>query len=117
MEKSNMINFTKGLLYTVLALFLVGTLINCGGNSSGPVQVQAPKAFIQDYVAKHGTMVDTSLASLYVNDEQPKVAADIKRIISSNVLTCACIKIIQGNFLRVRHTVEKHGKNHGRKYS
>jgi len=86
-KKSNMINLTKGLLYTVLALFLVGTMINCGGSSSGPAQVQAPKALIQDYVSKHGIMVDTSLVDIYVADEQPKVAADIKRIINEKTAT------------------------------
>jgi hypothetical protein len=81
-KKSNTVKFTKGLLYLILALFLVGSIINCGGgSSSGPVQVQAPKALIQDYVAKHGTMVDTSLADFYVTDEQPSIAAAIKRTI------------------------------------
>ncbi|MEN8231202.1 MAG: hypothetical protein ABFR35_00810 [Thermodesulfobacteriota bacterium] len=87
MKKSNRINLTKGLLYTVLALFLVGTMINCGGGSSGPAQVQAPKALIQDYVSKHGIMVDTSLVDIYVADEQPKVAADIKRTINEKTAT------------------------------
>lgn len=87
MKKNHMINLTKGLLYTVLALFLVGTMINCGGSSSGPTQVQAPKALIQDYVSKHGIMVDTSLVDIYVADEQPKVAADIKRTINEKTAT------------------------------
>lgn len=87
MKKNHMINLTKGLLYTVLALFLVGTMINCGGSSSGPVQVQAPKALIQDYVSKHGIMVDTSLVDIYVAEEQPKVAADIKRTINEKTAT------------------------------
>jgi hypothetical protein len=86
-KKSNAINLTKGLLYTVLALFLVGTMINCGGSSSGPAQAQAPKALIQDYVSKHGIMVDTSLVDIYVADEQPKVAADIKRTINEKTAT------------------------------
>ena len=87
MKKSNMINLTKGLLYTVLALFLVGTMINCGGSSSGPAQVQAPKALIQDYISKHGIMVDTSLVEIYVTEEQPRVAADVKRTINEKTAT------------------------------
>ncbi len=87
MKKSKMINLTKGLLYTVLALFLVGAMINCGGSSSGPAQVQAPKALIQDYISKHGIMVDTSLVKIYVTDEQPKVAADVKRTINEKTAT------------------------------
>ena len=87
MKKSNTINLTKGLLYTVLALFLVGTMINCGGSSSGPAQVQAPKALIQDYISKHGIMVDTSLVEIYVTEEQPRVAADVKRTINEKTAT------------------------------
>ena len=98
MKKSNTINLTKGLLYTVLALFLVGTMINCGGGSSGPVQVQAPKALIQDYVAKHGTMVDTSLVDIYVTDEQPKVAADVKRTIDAKKAVGELEKLQQATF-------------------
>ena len=98
MKKSNMINLTKGLMYTVLALFLVGTMINCGGSSSAPAQVQAPKALIQDYIAKHGTMVDSSLAGFYVNDEQPKVAADIKRTISEKTASGELEKLQHATF-------------------
>ena len=80
-KKSKTTNLTKGIFYTVLALFLVGSMISCGGSSSGPAQVQAPTALIQDYVAKHGTMIDTSLADFYLTDEQPSVTAAIKRSI------------------------------------
>ena len=98
MKKSNMINLTKCLLYTVLALFLVGTLVNCGGNSSGPSQVQAPKTLIQDYVAKHKTMVDLSLVDFYVTDEQPRVAADIKKIIGEREATGELDKLQNATF-------------------
>lgn len=98
MKKSNMINLTKGLMYTVLALFLVGTMINCGGSSSGPSQVQAPKALIQDYIAKHGTMVDATLAGLYLKDEQPKVAADIKRTIGEKTASGELEKLQHATF-------------------
>ena len=98
MKKSNMINLTKGLMYTVLALFLVGIMINCGGSSSTPAQVQAPKALIQDYIAKHGTMVDSSLVSFYLNDEQPKVAADIKRTINEKTASGELEKLQHATF-------------------
>jgi hypothetical protein len=97
-KKSNMINLTKGLMYIVLALFLVGTMINCGGSSSGPSQVQAPKALIQDYIAKHGTMVDATLAGLYLKDEQPKVAADIKRTIGEKTASGELEKLQHATF-------------------
>jgi hypothetical protein len=61
---------------------LVGSIINCGGGSSaGPSQVQAPKILIQDFIAKHDTMVDKSLVDFYVADEQPSVAAAVDRSI------------------------------------
>jgi len=85
-------------MYSVLALFLVGTMINCGGSSSTPAQVQAPKALIQDYIAKHDTMVDSSLVSLYLNDEQPKIAADIKRTISEKTATGELEKLQHATF-------------------
>jgi hypothetical protein len=63
-----------------LALFLVGGMINCGGGtSSGPAQVQAPKALIQDFIAKHELMVDKSLVNYYLPDEQPIIAATVKK--------------------------------------
>ena len=98
MKKSNRINLTKGLLYTVLALFLVGTMINCGGSSSGPAQVQAPEALIQDYIAKHGTMVDTSLVDIYLTEEQPRVAAAVKRTIKEKTATGELEKLQDATF-------------------
>ncbi|KPJ97310.1 MAG: hypothetical protein AMJ60_11830 [Desulfobacterales bacterium SG8_35] len=81
-KMSNIIRFSKGVLYAALVLFLAGTLSNCGGgSSSGPAQVQAPKALIQDFIAKHKTMVDDSLVNFYVAEEQPTVAAAVKRAI------------------------------------
>jgi hypothetical protein len=98
-KKRNTNNFTKGLLYTVLALFLAVSMINCGGgSSSGPAQVKAPRALIQDYIAKHGIMVDTSLVNLYVNDEQPKVAADVKKTIEEKTATGELEKLQDATF-------------------
>jgi hypothetical protein len=65
-----------------MVLILAGGIINCGGGSSaGPAQVQAPKALIQDFVAKHGIMIDSSLVNFYVADEQPTVAAAVQKTI------------------------------------
>ena len=84
MRKNNTVKFTKGLLYSIMALFLVGSFVNCGGgSSSGPSQVQAPKAFVQDFIAKHNTMVDSSLADFYLTEEQPSVAAAIQKTIDA----------------------------------
>ncbi|MBW2466840.1 MAG: hypothetical protein JRF02_06015 [Deltaproteobacteria bacterium] len=80
MEKSSTSEIMKGLLYIILSLFLVGSLVNCGGgSSSGPAQVQAPKALIQDFIAKHKTKVDMALVKFYAAEEQPTVAAAVKK--------------------------------------
>jgi hypothetical protein len=98
-KKSNTVKFTKGLLYSILALFLVGSIINCGGgSSSGPSLVQAPKALIQDFIAKHETMVDTSLAGFYVIDEQPFMAAAVKKSIDEKKATGELEKLQQATF-------------------
>ena len=91
-------NFTKGLLYTVLGMFLVGTMVSCGGSSSTPVQVQAPKALIQDYIAMHGIMVDTSLVDFYLTGEQPKMAAAIKKTIEAKEGTGELEKLQNATF-------------------
>ncbi|MDX1776025.1 MAG: hypothetical protein R3297_05555 [Desulfobulbales bacterium] len=80
---SSTITCTKVFFYSLLAIFLAAGITSCGGgSSSGPAQAQAPKALIQDYVAKHNTMVDTSLADFYVTNEQPAVAAAVQRTIN-----------------------------------
>lgn len=69
-------------MYSILALFLVGSIVNCGGGSStGPAQAQAPAAMIKDFIAKHGTMVDTSLVDFYVANEQQSVALAVNKTI------------------------------------
>ena len=75
-------NFWSVLLYAIVGLFLVIGTVNCGGGgSSGPAQ--APKAFIQDFIAKHETMVDASLVELYIEEEQAQVAQLIDKSIST----------------------------------
>ena len=91
-------NFTKGLLYAVLGIFLVGTMVSCGGSSSAPVQVQAPKALVQKYIAMHGIMVDTSLVDFYLTGEQPRVAADVKRTIDEKKASGELEKLQQATF-------------------
>jgi len=60
-----------------IVILLVG-LINCGGSK----QAAAPAALIRDYIAKHTTMVDTSLADLYVKAERGKVLQQIENTIA-----------------------------------
>ena len=87
MKESNSSSMSRIFLYGIMALFLAGSIINCGGggSSSGPAQAKAQTALIQDYVAKHGTMVDTSLADFYVTDEQPSISAAIQKTIAEYV--------------------------------
>jgi hypothetical protein len=40
-------------------------------------QAEAPEALIKDYIAKHETMVDLSLANLYVEKEQKSITEKI----------------------------------------
>jgi len=57
----------------VSLLFLTG-IMNCGGARK---QALAPEALIKDYIAKHETMVDLSLANLYIEKEQKSVTGKI----------------------------------------
>jgi len=82
-KKSKAIKISRGIMYSLLALFLAASVINCGGGAStAPAQAQAPKALIQDFIAKHKTMVDSSLVDFYVADEQPIIAAAIQKSIA-----------------------------------
>lgn len=54
-------------------LFLTG-IMNCGRVGE---QAQVPEALIKDYVAKHQTMVDLSLANLYIEKEQKGITEKI----------------------------------------
>ena len=99
MKTSRALNGTKVLLYALLALILAGGIINCGGGTSaGPAQVQAPKALIQDYIAKHGIMVDSSLVKFYVADEQPTVAAAVQKAIDEKTASGELEKLQQATF-------------------
>ena len=73
--------FWTTILSVTVALFLVLGTINCGGSSSGPTP--APKAFLQDFIAKHQTMVDSSLVEFYIDEEQAQMAELIKTSINS----------------------------------
>ena len=99
MKKSRIFCDTKVLLYSVVILILSGGIINCGGgNSAGPAQVQAPKALIQDFIAKYDTMVDSSLANFYVADEQPIMAAAVQKTIDEKIASGELEKLQQASF-------------------
>lgn len=75
------INPSKILFYSIIGIFLSVGIVSCGGGGSGPAQ--APKAFIQDFLAKHQTMSDASLVELYVEEEKEKVAKLVDQSINS----------------------------------
>lgn len=75
-------NVSTTLFYAVIGLFLIFSTVNCGGGgSSGPTK--APKAFIEDFIAKHETLVDASLVDFYIEEEQEQVAKLINKSIST----------------------------------
>ncbi len=81
-KKLELANTTRNiLLYAIIGLFLSVGLISCGSSGSGPAQ--APKAFIQDFIAKHQVMVDVSLVKFYIEKEQAQVAKLIDKSISN----------------------------------
>ncbi len=74
-------NFMTSLLATVAILSVLSGIVNCSG--SRHATIQAPQDIIQNYVAKHETMVDNSLVDLYVEEEQAKVANQINQSIAA----------------------------------
>jgi len=63
----------SGLFFMVI--FCLAVITNCGGKE----QAQAPEGMIRDFVAKHHVMVDESLVSYYVTEEQAGVNKMITR--------------------------------------
>jgi hypothetical protein len=60
-------------------LLLTAAAGGCG--KTAPASI--PDGVIKDYIAKHETMVDTSLASLYVHEEQGTVAEKVSSTITA----------------------------------
>jgi hypothetical protein len=114
-KANNMIKLTKGVLYTILALFLVGAMINCGGGSSATpaAKVEAPQSLIKDFIAKHKTMVDLSLVDLYAKDERPRIAAEINKTIDEMKSTGELDKLMNATFdfsnLQIKVVGQKEG--------
>jgi hypothetical protein len=64
----------SGLLF--IAALSLAVITNCGGSNK---QAQAPESMIRDFVAKHHVMVDESLATFYVTEEQAEMNKAIVR--------------------------------------
>jgi len=73
-------SFTQTIrLAATIAVVLLG-LVACGGSK----QAKAPADLIKNYVAKHATMVDKSLAELYVEEEQNEILQAIEKSIAAS---------------------------------
>ncbi len=66
-----------------LGLLAAGLLFLAGMAGCSSKQAAVPTAFIQDFLSKHETMVDSSLVDLYVKEEQAGIAQQINESISS----------------------------------
>lgn len=90
---------TRLFLNVIVVLILAGTIINCGGGSSaGVAKVEAPKSLIQDFIAKHNAMIDSSLVNFYVADERPTVAAKVQKSIDEKTASGEIEKLRQATF-------------------
>lgn len=64
---------------SLAVLLLTAVAGGCGKTAS----ITVPDGVIKDYIAKHETMVDTSLASLYIQKEQDAVAEKVNSTIAA----------------------------------
>jgi len=62
-----------------MVLLLTAAAGGCG--KTGPASI--PDGVIKDFIAKHETMVDASLASLYIHQEQDAVAEKVSSTIAA----------------------------------
>ena len=58
----------------LMSLLFVTGIMNCGVARK---QAEAPEALIKDYIVKHKTMVDLSLADLYIEKERKSITERI----------------------------------------
>jgi hypothetical protein len=70
--------FRLSLGLLAAGLFFLAGMVGCSSK-----QAAVPTAFIQDFLSKHETMVDSSLADFYVKEEQTRVAQQINESIAS----------------------------------
>jgi len=68
------VTLKRSLILIAVGLFALVNITGCG---SSDLSIELPKDFIQDFIAKHETMVDESLVYYYVKSDQPEVAEKI----------------------------------------
>jgi hypothetical protein len=86
---------TKKYGIIVIGLLSLTGIMNCGGARK---QTQAPEALIKDYIAKHETMVDLSLANLYIEKEQKSITGKINLEIEKRKNTGTLQKMQHASF-------------------
>ena len=68
------VTFKRSLFLVAVGVIGLLSITGCGSNNTS---VQLPKDFIQDFIAKHETMVDHSLVYYYVKSDRPEIAEQI----------------------------------------
>lgn len=68
------VTFKRSLILVAVGMFALVNITGCG---SSDLSMELPKDFIQDFIAKHETMVDESLVYYYVKSDQPEIAEKI----------------------------------------
>jgi len=63
------------VLASVSSFVVLANIAGCGNNVTS---TEPPSDFIQNFIAKHTTMVDKSLVYYYVKCDQPEIAKKIK---------------------------------------
>ena len=66
--------FWRNFIPAVVCMVVLTNITGCGSNIEN---VDLPKDFIREFIAKHETMVDKSLVYYYVRSEQPEVAEQV----------------------------------------
>jgi hypothetical protein len=86
---------TRKHAIVLASLLLITSIMNCCGMEK---ETQAPEALIRDYISKHETMVDLSLADLYIENEQESVTEKINIEIEKRKETGTLQKLRQASF-------------------
>ena len=68
------VNLKRSLTLVTVGFFAIVSITGCGSSN---LSMELPKDFIQEFIAKHETMVDESLVYYYVKSDQPEVAEKI----------------------------------------
>ena len=69
------LTFKRSLILVAVGLFALVNLTGCGSDG---VSMELPENFIQDFIAKHETMVDKSLVYYYAKEDQSEIARQIE---------------------------------------